>query len=221
MRLKADLHIHSTHSDGRSSPVEIIYIAQEKGISIVSITDHNTFAGSIAASRLAKSYDVLIVPGVEVRTDIGDVLLYCEKEVDFPRKIGALIDKAHSENCLVVPAHPFDILRIGVGDRVFDFRDWDAIEVWNASASKGSNYKAIEAAKILNKPGLANSDAHIPSEIGSAYSLIETSELSVSSVLEAIRKNMVKPVFGNPSFKIRLNRLLWSVGSSARKITRK
>ncbi|MEM1714034.1 MAG: PHP-associated domain-containing protein, partial [Desulfurococcaceae archaeon] len=70
-------------------------------------------------------------------------------------------------------------------------------------------------------PGLANSDAHILDEIGSAYNLIETSELNISSVLEAIRKNMVKPFFGNPSLKTRLNRLLWSVESSTRKITKK
>lgn len=221
MRLKADLHIHSNCSDGKYSPAEIIYTALEKDLNIISITDHNTFSGSIIAGKLAKEHDILVIPGVEVRTNIGDVLLFCEKEIDFPREIHALIDKAHSENCLIVPAHPFDLMRLGIGDYVFEIRGWDAIEVWNASANKGSNYRAIEAAKILNKPGLANSDAHILDEIGSAYNLIETSELSISSVLEAIRKNMVKPVFGNPSLKTRLNRLLWSVESSARKITKK
>jgi len=214
LRVLADLHIHSTHSDGKSSPLEIVQVALEKGLRVISITDHDTFSGSMFAQRYASNSDVLVIPGVEVRTDKGDILMYCEKEVDFPRKIDLLIEKAHKENCLIVPAHPFDIMRLGIGDYVFEVNEWDAIEVWNSSATKGSNYKAIEAARMLGKPGLANSDAHLSEEIGSAYNILEIEEFNTLSVLEAIRKNRVKPVFGKTPFKTRINRLIWSAERS-------
>lgn len=211
MLLKADLHIHSSHSDGKASPVEILYTALEQGLDIISITDHDTFSGSMTALKSANSIGIIVIPGVEVRTDKGDILLYCESEIDFPRRIDTLIEKAHSENCLVVPAHPFDILRLGVGDYLFETNKWDAIEVWNASANKGANYKAIEAARTLGKPGLSNSDAHLPSEIGIAYTIIETQSPKIEHILEAIRKNNVKPVFRSISIKSRIDRIIWNL----------
>ena len=211
MHIRADLHIHSTYSDGRGNPREIIQASIERGLNAIAITDHNTFAGSIKAIKINKNPDFIVIPGTEVRSEHGDILLYCEKEIDFPRKIDLLLEKGHRENCLVVPAHPFDVLRLGIGDLIYQYSDWDAIEIWNASANKGANYKAIEAARLLNKPGLANSDAHILEEIGIAYTILEVDDLTVESVLEAIKKSRVKPVFKSTSFKIRVGRAMWSV----------
>jgi predicted metal-dependent phosphoesterase TrpH len=212
--VKADLHIHSTFSDGRNSPLDIVEAALERGLSVISITDHDTFAGSIHAVRYGRSRGVLVVPGIEVRTSEGDILVYCVKEFNPPRRVDRLIEAAHREGCLVVPAHPFDVLRLGVGDLIYEYKDWDAIEVWNASSTKGANYRAIEAAKLLGKPGLANSDAHIVEEVGAAYTLIEVSELKVEEVLEAIRKGFVRPVYGRLPFKVRVERVLWSIQKS-------
>lgn len=214
MLIRADLHIHSTFSDGRASPLEILHTAVERALGAISITDHDTFRGGVVANRLATTYGILAIPGAEIRTDRGDILVYCNREIDLPRRVDILIEKAHKENCLVVPAHPFDFMRLGIGDLVYEYRDWDALEVWNASSTKGANYQALKAAKILNKPGIANSDAHIPEEVGSAYTTIEVDNLTVDSVLEAIRKNKVKLFWGRIPLKTRLNRLVWSVERS-------
>lgn len=216
MLVRADLHVHSVYSDGKASPREIIATAAEKGLKVISITDHDTFAGSLMARKISTSYDVLVIPGVEVRTEHGDVLLYCETEINFPRKVDHLIDVAHANNCIVVPAHPFDVLRLGIGDYIYEFDGWDAIEVWNASANKRANYKAIEAAKVLGKPGIANSDAHLPEEIGAAYNYIEVPDLKIDDVLEAIRRNRVRPIFHNISIGSRFKRILWSMERSIR-----
>lgn len=214
MLAKADLHIHSTFSDGRNNPLDIIEAALERGLSIISITDHDTFAGSIHAVRYGRSRGVLVVPGIEVRTSEGDILVYCVREFDLPRRVDQLIETAHREGCLVVPAHPFDILKLGIGDLIYEYKDWDAIEVWNASSTKGANYRALEAAKLLGKPGLANSDAHIVEEVGVAYTLMEVPELKVEEVLEAIRKGFARPVYGRSPFKVKVERVLWSIQKS-------
>lgn len=213
MLLRADLHVHSTRSDGKASPREILYIARERGIQVVSITDHDTFTGSVEAFKYRGARDdlPLVILGVEVRCDEGDILLYCEREINFPRRIDALIEKAYAENCLVVPAHPYDVLRLGIGDLVLNYSDWDAIEVWNASATKGANLKAIRAAQLLGKPGLANSDAHISEEIGAAYTYIEVDDLTPSAVMEAIRRGRVKPVYGSRPFSTSFKRVFWSI----------
>ena len=170
------MHIHSTYSDGKHSPKEILYQAIDIGLNVIAITDHNTFQGAIAGYRIAKNsaLELVVIIGIELRTDKGDVLVYCDHPIDTPRNLELLLDKARSENCIVVPAHPYDLRRYGIGDDIYNYK-WDAIEVFNASSTTGANKKALRAAKILGVPGLANSDAHILEFIGAAYNVIDVS----------------------------------------------
>ncbi len=210
MRLKADLHIHSTYSDGEPSPQEILLWSTQKGLNVISITDHDTFAGSIKASKLAASYDVLVIIGIEVRTLEGDILVYCEEPLDrIPKRALELLDYAHDNSCVVVPAHPFDIRRHGIGELVYK-GEWDAIEIFNAYSDPWANHRAKLAAKELGLPGLASSDAHVAAAIGSAYTIIEVDDYSIEGVLEAIRRGNTIPVPGRPSAKGLLNTIVWS-----------
>ena len=213
LKIKADMHIHSTYSDGKASPLEILYYAKEIGLQAIAITDHNTFKGAVKAREIAKGIPdpPIVVIGNEIRTQYGDVLVYCYEETDLPYTLPELIDKAHEENCLVVPAHPFDILRLGIGEYIYEFNGWDAIEVWNASASKRANKKAIEVSRLLELPGIANSDAHIVDYIGIAYSIIEVNEPDIEELFKSIRKNRVRPHYGYPPFKTFIKRVLWSI----------
>ncbi|MGC9121611.1 MAG: CehA/McbA family metallohydrolase [Thermogladius sp.] len=213
MRVKADLHIHSLYSDGKNSPSEIVHRAADIGLAVVSISDHNTFEGSVRAIRQVPrgALEVLVIPGAEVRTDRGDVLVYCEQPFETPYRLGELVDKAHENNCLVVPAHPFDLFRLGIGEYVYSVRGWDAIEVWNASSTKASNRRAVQAARELGLPGLANSDAHVVEQVGSAYTIIEVDDLGIQHVLESIRRGRVQPVFGHHGVKATFKWVEWSI----------
>lgn len=68
MLSKADLHIHTTCSDGRLSPEEVIKLAFEKKLKSVAITDHDTFEAYNLAKPFAEEYGVELIPGVEVTT---------------------------------------------------------------------------------------------------------------------------------------------------------
>ncbi|MCE9533458.1 MAG: PHP domain-containing protein, partial [Planctomycetes bacterium] len=69
-RGKADLHVHSTHSDGMFSPAEIIDRAKQAKLSAIAITDHDTIQGFLAARDLAQGIE--LVPGVEITTAFHD-----------------------------------------------------------------------------------------------------------------------------------------------------
>ena len=68
MFTKGDFHIHSTASDGELTPKEIIQLAKEKGVDILSITDHNTVNGVDEAIKEGERLDIKVIPGVEVST---------------------------------------------------------------------------------------------------------------------------------------------------------
>lgn len=68
MPLKSDLHIHTTCSDGKMDPIEVINLAMKRNLSSVAITDHDTLTGYEKAKSFAEENNVDLVPGVEVTT---------------------------------------------------------------------------------------------------------------------------------------------------------
>jgi 3',5'-nucleoside bisphosphate phosphatase len=69
---KADLHMHTTCSDGKYTPTELVHKAKNYGLSCISITDHDTMAGIDEAELVAHSVGIEIIPGVEVSTSYND-----------------------------------------------------------------------------------------------------------------------------------------------------
>jgi len=79
----ADLHIHSSFSDGEWSPKEIVLTASKLGLSAIAITDHDTIAGIKEAKIVASTAGIEIIPAVEINTDFD------EKEIHI---LGYLLD---------------------------------------------------------------------------------------------------------------------------------
>ena len=68
---KADLHIHSTASDGRFTPEEIVRKAAGLGLTVIALTDHDSVDGIDAALRAARAFPGLrVIPAVEINTDV-------------------------------------------------------------------------------------------------------------------------------------------------------
>ena len=61
-----DLHTHTTASDGRCSPSELVARAAAAGITVLSVTDHDTTAGCEAASTACSGAGIEFVPGIEI-----------------------------------------------------------------------------------------------------------------------------------------------------------
>ena len=69
--MKADLHLHTTASDGLLEPREIVALAAKVGLDVIAITDHDTINGIAPALSAAESFPSLtVVPGVELSTDV-------------------------------------------------------------------------------------------------------------------------------------------------------
>jgi predicted metal-dependent phosphoesterase TrpH len=70
---RVDLHVHSTASDGKYAPEEIVRKAAALGIRYLSITDHDSVAGIEPAVKAARAFPRLtFIPGVEVSTDVAE-----------------------------------------------------------------------------------------------------------------------------------------------------
>lgn len=71
--LRVDLHLHSTASDGRFSPADLIRKAAAEGLAFIALTDHDTVDGIAAALEAAREFSGLrLIPGIEISTDIPE-----------------------------------------------------------------------------------------------------------------------------------------------------
>jgi len=69
---KADLHLHTTFSDGALSPHELIDRARQAGLTTIAITDHDHTGAIDEAVELGVHAGIEVIPGVELSTTVGD-----------------------------------------------------------------------------------------------------------------------------------------------------
>jgi len=218
--VRIDMHVHTAYShDSWTSPQQLERILIEKGIDGVAITDHDTLGGWLQAKASTRK---IVIPGMEIRTSIGEVLaLFIQTEIRCS-EFYSVVDEIRSQGGIVALPHPYNWLRryrlklskLNDDDlkRVFD-----AIEVFNARCILGAfNNKAGELARKLGIPMIAGSDAHTPAEIGRGGIVCREVE-NVEDVHEALRKgkNSIFGVASSPlvhlaTFRRRFMRVLES-----------
>jgi 3',5'-nucleoside bisphosphate phosphatase len=71
-RNRADLHVHTTHSDGVCSPCEVVVAAARVGLAALAITDHDTVSALAVARPEAARWGVELVSGVELTSQQFD-----------------------------------------------------------------------------------------------------------------------------------------------------
>jgi len=67
---RADLHIHSTASDGTRSPRELVSMASDESLSMISLTDHDTLDGIPEAVEASAEMGINFIPGIELSVDL-------------------------------------------------------------------------------------------------------------------------------------------------------
>ena len=68
---EVDLHLHTTASDGRLTPTELINLVAWKGLKVIALTDHDSTEGLAEALEAAREFPQLrVIPGIELSTDI-------------------------------------------------------------------------------------------------------------------------------------------------------
>lgn len=167
MKLLADLHVHSRASiDGRSSLDALIEAAKARGLSAITVSDHDL------CTPLPARSDILLIPGAEITSSNGHILgLFLDRAIDFDAlgpypALERAIAEIHACGGLAVLAHPFAPVKL-TEEEVLSL-PFDAIETANARAmlKKSANEKARKLSEKANLPGTGGSDAHCAKELG-------------------------------------------------------
>ena len=190
--IHVDLHVHTTYSSDASIPPKIIVdqLYAHPFIKAVAITDHNTVEGYYKVRKLASAYqDILIIPGVEVTTIYGDLIVLGVAELPpEPWTVENIIDFTKKREALTIAAHPYRAY--GLGDLTKNY-NVDAIEVLNGASSPNVNKMAENLAKEMGLPGVAGSDAHQVNELWTTYTEVHASS-DIDEILKAIKNGLIK-----------------------------
>jgi predicted metal-dependent phosphoesterase TrpH len=173
---RADIHMHTTASDGFSSVEAVLnHIAQRGTLDVIAITDHDVLDSSLWAYNHRANYPFEIVPGVEVSSAEGHVLaLWVTQPIAKGMSLKDTVGAIHKQGGMAILAHPFEVLvcseapfRYLRNPEYIRESGVDAIEIHNAGAfTPGNNILARRLAKQLRMTAVGNSDGHSLRAIG-------------------------------------------------------
>ena len=180
-RGKADLHMHTHHSDGRPTVRALLdHVARRTRLQVIAITDHDTIEGSLQAQALQDRYDFDIIVGEEVSSREGHILaLYITRCVPPGLSAAETISAIHEQGGLAIAAHPFittwtigsqETTMQGVGALIGTL-PFDGVEIDNSTPFLDwANLRARRFNRANQRLAeLGNSDGHIVEAIGKSF----------------------------------------------------
>ena len=204
MTFAVDLHTHTRHGSSCSymEPVDLLRQARLVGLDAVCITEHSVPWDRSSLRALTRRSSPLVFPGMEVSTELGDVLVFganglpagvCRAE-----ELRALVVAAGG---VMVAAHPFRRFFVpgvqasvqeALANRLFELVD--SVEVFNGGGSRQEQEFAVEVVRRLPLPAVAGSDSHAPHTIGCCYTAFERPLATIAELIGELRSGRVRAV---------------------------
>ena len=211
LRLIIDIHTHTfpTSDDSTLTPEELINEAKRTGLDGICITDHDGFWSPNDVLKLAQAHDYLVLPGCEVTTEEGHLLVYGLERYIFGMHRAAFVkDLVAEAGGAIVVAHPYrrvfreaaasdgeayaEMLDRACRNVVFPMSD--AVEVLNGRGSAPENAFAGNMAKRLEMKGTGASDAHKLDDLGSFATEFEGPVTCLDDFIAELRAGRFAPV---------------------------
>jgi predicted metal-dependent phosphoesterase TrpH len=173
---RADLHIHTTYSDGMGTVTAMLEAARRADLDVVAITDHNSTAGVSEALDRGPDYGLEVVPGCEITTNRGHLLgLFIDRPVPAGRSLRETVLRIADLGGLAVAAHPMASwlcsfrlrdLQEAIDDPLLR-RTFVGLEVFNAGLPyMRNNVRAQAFANTTQLAQLGGSDSHLLWTVG-------------------------------------------------------
>jgi predicted metal-dependent phosphoesterase TrpH len=190
---QVDLHIHSSTSDGRLSPEEVVRESARRGLAVIALTDHDAVSGLAPALAAAKAFPGLrVVPGVELSTDAAQgevhILGYF---IDYnDGELVARLERMRNSRLERAQAMIAKLRDLGVNI------DWSRVQ---EIAGKGSVGRPHLAQAMLEKGYIASFKEAFTSYIGrGGPAYVERRKLTPAAAVELVLRARGLPVLAHP-----------------------
>ena len=206
-----DLHTHSyPHSDDSFMSVdELIEGSKSLGLDAICLTDHDAFWTPEQIDDLSNMHDFLIIPGCEINTESGHVLVYGLSKYEFgmhkPEFLQACVDRAGGA---MIAAHPYrrrfieepaekpgvreEMLERAGGDDFFQM--CQGLEALNGRGLSIQNQFSLDLGGMLSVSMTAGSDAHKVEQIGTVATEFERPVSCLEDLINELQAGRFQPV---------------------------
>ena len=206
-----DLHTHSyPHSDDSFMSVdELIEGSKSLGLDGICLTDHDTFWTDEQVRDLSSKHDFLVIPGCEINTEAGHVLVFGLNSYEFgmhkPGFLQASVERAEG---VMIAAHPYrrrfieepaekpevreEMLERARGDGFFSM--CQGIEALNGRGSAVQNDFSLDLGGRLKANMTAGSDAHKVEQIGTVATEFQRLVSCLKDLVRELREGRYQPV---------------------------
>lgn len=193
--LRGNLHCHSTQSDGKAVPQDVIADYAARGYGFLMISDHD-FLASEEDYRQWDNHGMVLIPGYEMAGEPHLQHVDAERKVSFKASRQEMINEViATSRGFVIANHPnwqekFDHTTIG------QLREWTGyigLEIFNGVIQilDGSPYSTNKWDILLSEGhrlwGFANDDSHAPAHVEKGWNTAYVKEQTLAGVMEALR----------------------------------
>lgn len=190
-----DMHTHTSvfSTDSNLLPHEALVRARERGLDGVMLTEHDVQWPADRTARLAKESGILVLPGVEVTTELGHVLVYGLTE-HFPRITDSKRLRAYCDerDALMFLAHPARDPGLRVPREAMEL--FDGVEGLNGCDGPLQNQSASSRGRTRPLPPIGGSDSHALHEVGTAATEFEATIATLGDLMDALRSGAYRPL---------------------------
>ena len=189
-----DMHTHTSvySTDSNLLPHDLITRAAERGVGGVVLTEHDVVWDAARARHLSDQSDILVLPGVEVTTELGHVLVYglpsLVPRITDAKRLRALCDE---QDALMFLAHPARDPGLRVPREAMAL--FDGVEGLNGCDGPLQNQSAASRGRSCDLPPIGGSDSHALHEVATAATDFSAEIRSVADLVAALRSGDYRP----------------------------
>jgi 3',5'-nucleoside bisphosphate phosphatase len=201
--IKADLHLHTSYSDGKHTPAELFELASKKKIGILSVTDHDNFEGSVEMSKFDGKNGFRVIPGIELSAEFHGREIHI---LGYGINFNSSTLKKHLELIKKLRISRFEKILKKLSGLGVNLNSAELLNKFAVSCSIGRPHIAKQ---LVSKGFVKNYKAAFTKYIGDnkpAY--VEKDNLNYKTIIEIIKKSGGTAYVAHPSTYFRESALL-------------
>lgn len=183
--MRVDFNVHTTSGEGKNTAAEMASVAKKRGLDAIAITD----LGVMDGWRNFSPKNFVVIPGVEINTDMGPVLAFGADKLPEETSFTGVKKWAKSWGYLLVPAHFNDKNSLGE----IALKEFKIVEAINGRSPPWICKEAVNKALSAKVKYMSNSGARSTSELGEFYNTVDVETEDWEDIIKEVKKGKFEP----------------------------